>query len=106
MIRCERATVERSGRVVVEAIELLVPAGQATASPHGSGQQGVAQALRDEAQHFLCVWEVGVPTFFFFLLSPVFSSTPLSPSHNPASRKNWMAPLNSRPNSRISPGVL
>ena len=47
MIRCERATVERSGRVVVEAIELLVPAGQATAviGRSGAGKSSLLAAV-------------------------------------------------------------
>jgi ABC-type multidrug transport system ATPase subunit len=47
MIRCERATVERSGRVVVEAVTLTVAAGEATAlvGRSGAGKSSLVAAV-------------------------------------------------------------
>jgi len=47
MIRCERATVERCGRIVVEAVDLVVPAGQATAliGRSGAGKSSLLAAV-------------------------------------------------------------
>jgi ABC-2 type transport system ATP-binding protein len=47
MIRCERATVERSGRIVVEAVGLVVPTGQATAiiGRSGAGKSSLLAAV-------------------------------------------------------------
>jgi len=47
MIRCERATVERSGRVVVESLALAVAAGEATAivGRTGAGKSSLLAAV-------------------------------------------------------------
>ena len=47
MIRCERATVERSGRVVVESLTLAVAPGQAVAvvGRTGSGKSSLLAAV-------------------------------------------------------------
>jgi len=47
MIRCERATIERSGRVVVEALSITLEAGEATAlvGPTGAGKSSWLAAM-------------------------------------------------------------
>ena len=47
MIRCERATVERAGRVVIEAVSLAVASGQAAAVVGRTGS-GKSPVRRDD----------------------------------------------------------